>query len=342
MAQLNQLDPIQTIIKLPLTDGVTFEAKTISYPVKLITPYKEYDDLVQITEESDGWEWTFYYDNGDGLVARKTLPKDAKDGEEILSLLGSINELPTLNKEKVISFKNLSTNTVEEIPFYRLTFLNQLLLYKYEADNFELTYEPLFKYNEAEIGVFKYNCLEKYCEMAFVKRLGEEVTFGSLAWGELRSFKRSPNFENVIFSINLDEYYEDTLLPRSMLHVLNIDKMEVNMPNSMQDYFTYAWYPIFHYEWIDDTTIQAEVPDVENYESPTLYKWQQSQEKKGKSLKFHYHTKVKSGVDLFISPALYYFMSFKICSSNASQPSKHRSYVSWKSPVYHGSGTSFL
>lgn len=159
----------------------------MSYPVKLITPYKEYDNLIQITEESEGWKNHFYYDDGDGLVAMKTLPKDAKDGEEILSLLGSINELPTLNKEKVISFRNLSTNTVEEIPFYQLTFLDQLLLYKYAAGNFELTYESLFKYNEAEIGVFKYHCLENYCEMAFVKRLNEEVIFGSKVWGKCRA-----------------------------------------------------------------------------------------------------------------------------------------------------------
>lgn len=143
--------------------------------------------------------------------------------------------------------------------------------------------------------------------------------------GEMQSFKRSPNLENVIISINHDEYYEDSSFSRSMLHVLNIDKMAVIIPNSNQDYFTDPWYPIFHYEWIDDTTIQAEVPDVENYESPTLYKWQQSQEKKGKSSKFPYPIKMNSGIDLFINPALYYFISFKIRSSSASHPSKQSS-----------------
>lgn len=279
LTQLNQLDPMQTIMKLPLKDGFTFEGKTMSYPVKLITPYKEYDNLIQITEEIDGGKNHFYYDNGDGLVAKQFI---TNDGQEIVSLLGSINELPTINKEKVISFKNTSNNTVEEIPFYQLTFLNQLLLYKYEADNFELTYEPLFTDKDTEIGVFKYNCLEQYCENAFVKRIGEDITFGSLVWGKLQSFKLSPNYENIMISITLDEFYEDTVLPRAMLHVLNIDKMEVNMPNSYQDYFTHPWYPIFYYEWIDDTTIQAEVPDIENYESPTIYKWRQTKQQKTK------------------------------------------------------------
>ncbi|MBD8033734.1 hypothetical protein [Solibacillus merdavium] len=279
LTQLNQLDPIQTIIKLPVKDGFTFEGQAMSYPVKLITPYKEYDNLVQITKEIEGGKNYFYYDNGDGLVAKQFI---TNDGHEILSLLGSINELPTINKEKVISFKNTLNNTVEEIPFYQLTFLNQLLLYKYEADNFELTYEPLFTDKDTEIGVFKYNCLEQYCENAFVKRLGEDITFGSLVWGKLQSFKLSPNYENILMSITLDEYYEDTLLPRAMLHVLNIDKMEVNLPSSKQDYFTHPWYPIFHYEWIDDKTIQAEVPDIENYESPTIYKWRQTKQQKTK------------------------------------------------------------
>ncbi|MGN7477835.1 hypothetical protein ACTHOQ_08255 [Solibacillus silvestris] len=279
IAQLEGLEAIQTILKWPIENDASFNGKKVTYPIAYKTPYKIYENAVQITESTEFGKEQFYYAEGSGLIAKTFITNDEY---EVVSVLASINEKPNPNTEEIISFKNIATNEEEKLPLNKMTFLDPLLFYKSDAEKFEMTYEPLFTYNDAEIGVFKYDCAEQFCEMAFVKRNYEDITFGSVVWGTLQSFKRSPNLENVIFSITLEEFYDGAVLTRTMLHVLNVNTMQTKSPNSFEHYFSDPFYPINHYEWIDDTTIQAEVADIDDYESETILKWQQSHGKKTK------------------------------------------------------------
>ncbi|WP_342574347.1 hypothetical protein MHH37_19680 [Solibacillus sp. FSL K6-1781] len=281
LAQLNQLEPIHTILQPPIANGEIFENKTVTYPVNFQTPYKNYDNIIQITEDVEGGKNHFYYDYGDGLIAEQYI---MNDGNEITSVLASINEPPTQTTEEMVSFKNIETKQTEILPLTKLTFLDSLTFYKSNAAQFEMTYEPLrlSKYNETEIGVFRYNCDELNCEMAFAKRSNGELNFGATSAGTIDSFKLSPNLERIIFSITRDENYAGNVLSRTMLLILNIETMQMVIPTSQPFYFDSHLYPITHYDWINDTTIQAEVANISDYESETILKWQQLQEKETK------------------------------------------------------------
>jgi|GEM_PF-771787 len=95
LEQLNQLESLQIILQMPLASGETFENKTVTYPVNFKTPYKNYDNLIQITEEVEGGKNHFYYNYGDGLIAEQFI---MNDGYEVTSVLASINEPPTQTK----------------------------------------------------------------------------------------------------------------------------------------------------------------------------------------------------------------------------------------------------
>lgn len=88
MAQLNQLESLQTILKWPIIDGATIDNKTVSYPVTYQTPYKNYENLIQVSEEVEGGKNNFYYADGDGLVAKEFI---MDDGYEVTSVLETIN-----------------------------------------------------------------------------------------------------------------------------------------------------------------------------------------------------------------------------------------------------------
>lgn len=281
LAQLNQLEPIHIILQPPIANGETFENKTVTYPVNFKTPYKNYDNIIQITEVVEGGKNHFYYDYGDGLIAEQYI---MNDGNEITSLLASINEPPTQAIEKMVSFKNIGTEQTEILPLTKLSFLDPLTFYKSNAAQFEMTYEPLrlSKYNETEIGVFRYNCDELNCELAFANRSNGELNFGAISAGTIDSFELSPNLERIIFSITLDENYAGNVLSRTMLLILNIETMQMEIPTSQPFYFDSHLYPITHYNWISDTLIQIEVANISDYEPETILKWQQLQEKETK------------------------------------------------------------
>ena len=88
IAQLNQLESLETILIWPIIDGATFENKMISYPVTYKTPYKNYENSIRITEEVEGGKNHFYYAEGDGLVAKEFI---MDDGYEVTSILETIN-----------------------------------------------------------------------------------------------------------------------------------------------------------------------------------------------------------------------------------------------------------
>ena len=76
LTQLNQLESLQTILKWPILDGATFDNKTVSYPVAYETPYKNYENLIQVTEQVESGKNHFYYAEGDGLVAEAFIMDD--------------------------------------------------------------------------------------------------------------------------------------------------------------------------------------------------------------------------------------------------------------------------
>lgn len=88
LTQLNQLESLQTILKWPILDGATFDNKTVSYPVAYETPYKNYENLIQVTEQVESGKNHFYYAEGDGLVAEAFI---MDDGYEVTSVLETIN-----------------------------------------------------------------------------------------------------------------------------------------------------------------------------------------------------------------------------------------------------------
>ncbi|WP_339196422.1 hypothetical protein MKY27_16610 [Solibacillus sp. FSL R5-0449] len=91
LAQLNQLDSLHIILQWPIVSGETFENKSVTYPVNFKTPYKNYDNLIQISEAVEGGKNHFYYDDEDGLIAEQYI---MNEGGEVTSVLASINEPP--------------------------------------------------------------------------------------------------------------------------------------------------------------------------------------------------------------------------------------------------------
>ncbi|WP_274308422.1 hypothetical protein [Solibacillus daqui] len=270
--ELTSLAAIQTVLQWPLVDGDSIDDISVQLPVEIKTPYKTFSNTIMLSEIVESGKNDYYYAEGYGLVARifKT-----SDGYQIASFLASINEPPATTSDEKISFLNVDTNKQETLLLQSLPFIDKLHPYT-STDDFELTYDPLFSTDNGEFGVFTTYCNDYNCQLAFVMRNADRITSGPIVYARMTGFKRSPNFEKVIIALQSPELYEDTFIERSMLKIINVQTMQVEVPTSQEIYFSEQSYPISYYDWVDDTTIQLEVADVNDAEASTIYNWQKN------------------------------------------------------------------
>lgn len=270
--ELSALPTAQTVLQWPLTNEDKVGDLSIQMPVEIKTPYQTFSNAIMLTEEVEGGENNYYYVEGYGLVARVF---ETSDGYRVASSLASINEPPATTSDETISILNVDTNELELLPLQELPFIDPMQPYT-TTDDFEITYEPLFRTDEGEFGMFAAYCGDYNCQLAFVVRNGKTIISGPVVFGSKMSFKRSPNLEKVIIALRYIEPLEDTLIERSMLQIVNITTMQAEVPTSQEVYFSEQSYPITHYDWIDDTMIQLEVADINDAKADTIYHWQQN------------------------------------------------------------------
>ncbi|MER2037727.1 MAG: hypothetical protein ABS944_06250 [Solibacillus sp.] len=283
--QLNTFAPISTLLKWPLQNGETFEGKTVTFHSQFKTPYTTFENVIQITEPLENGENQDFFAENYGLIAQiyKT-----EDGYEVISLLASINASPNQVSNEVIPFQNVTTGHEERLPLSKLKFLDPLIMYRSDATSFSMTYEPLFDYEDSEIGVFSYFCDNLNCELAIVQRKNEQVSTIAQTWGTLGQYELSPNGQKVIFPFVNQDSYGKASISRTMLQLVNLNSFLTEVPASGDFYFSGYFYPVRDFSWQNDQTILLEVADIENYENESIFHWQNSKTQQTKELTVHH------------------------------------------------------
>ena len=270
---LETLIPISTLLEHPIEDGNTFENKIITYPVELKTPYRTFNEAIQVTLTDETSTIDYYYSNNFGLIGKV---ETFEDGYPVTSLIASINTEPPVDENAKIQVFNKTTNQLETLPFRPFAQFDQLLIYKPEIDSAVSTYEVIHKTADAELGAVDMRYGNNYI-VALVLQSGGTTEVMSGSNSDSVDWQYSPNKQLMAFRFS-SENKKGNSNPNGSLFVFDLNEMKF-ITLYTHDEITLYMPPIYSYKWLDNATIEYLVPDIDVRESDILQQWQQSDEK---------------------------------------------------------------
>lgn len=268
--KLKKMQPISTL----LTKNLENEKTSITYPSELNTPLQKFEKVIQITNENEYGKTDFYYAENFGLIGKIAHYDGSRS---IYSLIASINTEPSLNNLE-LPVTNLDTNEKETLLFEKLIMLNPLIIYDPQFEEDGITYKTIHAEENRELGLIDIKIPNLFSKF-FVVRTNDSVNPIGSSSGNLVEWRYSPNKERIAF------YYTTEYSNYEIGSIFIVNVKEMVFEGLYQNYerakFTY---PIVSYRWVNDTTIEYSIPDVNYPSSEQFVEWMNSEEKPIKTL----------------------------------------------------------
>ena len=272
--QLQKMEPISTLLVANYKEKTEINDQLhITYPAQLNTPLQHFENVIQITEENDYGKVDYYYAENFGLIGQIS----TTDGYQVFSLLASINSKPTFESVKIPVF-NQATNEMETLIFNGSSISNPILISHPDYTETTVTYTPLHSTSNEELGLVEINLPQDHSSLLVV-RTGDSIAVKTIgvSTNKLVDWSYSPNKERLAFYFsdghnwkNTDDYNMDSIV------VINLASMSAESSTNDYEMNWYA-YPILSYRWVDDSTIECVVPEV-NSPLPALFaEWMNSE-----------------------------------------------------------------
>lgn len=270
--QLQKMEPISTMLVANYKETTEINDQLlITYPAQLKTPLQQFENVIQITEENDYGKVDYYYAENFGLVGQIS----TTDGYQVFSLLTSINSKPTFGNFK-LPVVNQATNEKETLVFSEGSISNPILTSHPDYTESTVTYTPLHSASNEELGLVEINLPQDYSSLLVI-RTGNSVKHIAMNTSKLVDWSYSPNKERIAVYYsnghdwkNADDYNMDSII------VINLAYMSAESSTNDYEMNWYA-YPILSYKWLDDSTIECVVPEV-NSPLPQLFaEWMNSE-----------------------------------------------------------------
>lgn len=268
--KLENMKPISTL----LTKNIEKEDTLITYPIELNTPLQQFENVIQITDENEYGKTDFYYAENFGLIGQIS---HYGEGRSIYSLLASINSEPSLNNLELPAI-NLDTNEKETLIFEKFIMLNPLLIYDPQFVDSAVTYTTIHAEENRELGLIEINVPNHFSKIIVVRTNDSVNPIGSSA-ADLVEWRYSPNKERIAF------YYIDPYASYELgfIRVVNVKEMVFESLYTGHEYAQFT-YPIVSFDWLNDTTIEYRIPDIDGPYPEQLTEWTNSEQKPTKTL----------------------------------------------------------
>lgn len=277
--ELETYKSISTLFTNPIEDGTTLDDKRITYPVEFKTPYKTFNDAVQVTVKMENTTYDYYYVKNVGLIGRVI---NIGDGYPMTSLLASINVEPAVDENAELQVFNKTTNQMETLPFHLFANFDPLFLFKQENNLATATYEMVHKTDDFELGVVEMDYGQYTIAALFLKRRDTIEVVKSGIHSESVDWQYSPNKQLIAFRFTSENKIGNSV-PTGNLVIFDLNDFDFTDFYSDENITMYSP-PIFSYKWLDNTTIEYLVPDIDIRDSEELLRWQKSDEKPTKSV----------------------------------------------------------
>lgn len=280
VVQLDAMPVISTLFKAPILDGKTSDGKTITTNVPLTLPFGDFT-TIRVEYDEENIHVTKHYAEGFGLVAEYYYMNEEID---IRSLLASINEMPTYDKDMDIEVFNKTTNQTEKYKLDDLPFIDPYM-YKAAPDYYKMTYEQKFTSGNKEIGVIQFGCTDEViCNDVILYKENGKLNVITNVWGELGEVKQTEDKEYLVFPLKASEKDDnDYVVWRNQLWLLHLPTMKQYVPTTNEQYFDYPTYPIVSYT-LGNKVITLTVADVPNMDFQTIASWQKQANRKTKTI----------------------------------------------------------
>lgn len=268
--KLKKMHPISTL----LTKSIENEETSITYPSELNTPLKKFEKVIQITSENEDGKTDFYYAENFGLIGQIS---HYDRGLSNYSLIASINAEPSLNNLE-LPVTNLDTNEKETLIFEKFIMLNPLLIYDPQFVDSAVTYTTIHAEENRELGLIEINVPNHFSKIIVVRTNDSVNPIGSSA-SDLVEWRYSPNKERIAFYY-IDPYSSYEL---GFIMVVNVKEMVFESLYTGHEYAQFT-YPIVSFDWLNDTTIEYRIPDIDGPYPEQLTEWTNSEQKPTKTL----------------------------------------------------------
>lgn len=271
--ELETYKPISILLIAPIEDGTTFEDKSITYPVEFKTPYNTFNDVVQVTVKEGDSTVDYYYAKNFGLIGRVIR---IEDGYQITSLLSSINSASVVDEKDELQVFNKTTNQLETLPFHLFSSFDPLFLFKQQVNLATATYEIVHQTDDFELGIVEMD-YSQYTLVALLIKRGETMEVIRGINSESVNWVYSPNKQFIAFCFTSENKIGNSI-PNGNLVVFDLNSMDISNFYTDEDITMYSP-PIFSYKWLDNSTIEYLVPDIDIRDSEELLQWQKSADK---------------------------------------------------------------
>ena len=268
------LPPIETVLVAPFEDGKIFDVYTMQTNVELETPFNTFTTVAITNEETNV---TRYYAEGMWLVGEKYV---LEDGYIIESYLMAINGEYNADENASVTVYNESTRKDETYTVKEFESVDSVE-YHLSPNRYAITYRSLKTLSNGEIGVFSHSCFYyEQCTHEFVYKTGNSFltieTLSNVSYGNL---VYAPNESKVAIGISgIYPHYDDAgkemLIEVSGILSIDFNTIASNVENA-SNYVGY-YYPIVAFKWLDNETLELEVPQIANDLAKTVYEWQNS------------------------------------------------------------------
>lgn len=262
---LDTLTPISTLLVADIENTTTINENNVTYPAELNIPLKKFNNVIEITNETENATMSFYYAEHFGLIGQIST---FTDGLQIISLLTSINTEPAI--ELTLPVMNQATHEKEILTFEERIMFDPLSMYHPKFTDTTAIYTTLHQSEEHELGIIEINLPQQFTNLIVV-RTGDLVKTISGDFREIVDWKLSPDQKHIaIYSSDghdwqSEEYYQSDNLEiyhlEQLLEVKTYTDEELNLLHST----------ILSYHWVDHDTLEYVVPDVEEPSYPKLF-----------------------------------------------------------------------
>lgn len=136
LEHLDTLTPISILLVADIENTKTIDENAVTYQIELNTPLQKFENVIQITKETEYTTTAFYYAENFGLIGQIST---FQDGAQIISLLTSINTEPSFDLSLPVI--NQDTNQKETLTFEQRIMIDPLLIYHPKFTETTATYK---------------------------------------------------------------------------------------------------------------------------------------------------------------------------------------------------------
>lgn len=273
LEHLDTLTPISILLVADIENTKTIDENAVTYQIELNTPLQKFENVIQITKETEYTTTAFYYAENFGLIGQIST---FQDGAQIISLLTSINTEPSFDLSLPVI--NQDTNQKETLTFEQRIMIDPLLIYHPKFTETTATYKNIYEYEAHEFGFLEIN-LPEHSSSHIVVRTGHSLKTIAADFTKIVDWRFSPDqkYVAIYFSNGHDWQSEQDYRP-DRIRVFHLEELLVEKLLTDDELTLYS-YPILSYKWLDNTTLEYVTPDIDEPSNSKLFiEWMQAKD----------------------------------------------------------------